>query len=194
MPQTLISRGWLPGAAWRTVVSRSKLVSGLAVLISFIASAIFVFAATRKLNAASDADAVTRSAIDSASRQLADVNRQKSAERYATEPQSAQELPGFVNAVRGYADPNHVQIVRWMVAPIIVNVHSNEYKRLNMPDHVTPLTTFVQVRGSYAGVRAFLYGLLRSPRLFTLNELKWTRGVKPAETDLAITVTRYLET
>ena len=120
------------------------------------------------------------------------MNRQGHAPRIACVPASPQEQTEFLKLLRGYAGLHRVQIARWADAPDPIRAAGDGAKPAR-PSGVTALVSQVDARGAYNDSRQFMYALLRSPRLFTLNDIKWTRG-EHGLTTTTFSLTRYVST
>jgi hypothetical protein len=104
------------------------------------------------------------------------------------------EQVDYLNTIQAYALASRVRITRWTnFAPLAPQTTSGGLRPAAMPKGVVAVPSAVEVAGSYANVRAFLYYLQRSPRLFSLNDFKWSRGDKWPSTTVAFTLTRYLK-
>jgi len=118
--------------------------------------------------------------------------------RFPTSPLGPREQPDFLNTLRAYADATRVRLDRWTNAtPIAPTSSAQEQEpstRPKLPAGVAPVSSAVEASGSYANVREFLYLLLRSPRLFTMNDVRWERGDKWPRTRVSFTLTRYVST
>ncbi len=63
-----------------------------------------------------------------------------------------------------------------------------------LPRGISMLISAVEVSGTYTDIRDFLYLIMRSTRVVTLNGVKWTRAEKWPQTKVTFTVTRYVNT
>ena len=112
--------------------------------------------------------------------------------RFATAAASLQEQPEFLKQLRGYAGQRKIQIVRWSDAPVIESSGSASANTPTArPSGVSAVVSQVDIKGSYNGSRHFLYDLLRSPRLLTLNDVKYSRGEHGIHST-TFSVTRYV--
>jgi Tfp pilus assembly protein PilO len=144
---------------------------------------------TRQLSNVQSELNATRQEVASARNLINEMEGQKSLSRYPTAAMTPTEQPYFLNSLRTYAELNHVELVRWSSAPI---PGKNDPAVKALPADVTPLVSSVELDGRYADLRAFLYDLLKSPRLVNMTDMKWSRGFKgPVET-LTFTLTRYV--
>ncbi len=109
--------------------------------------------------------------------------------------QSPREQPEFLNAVRSYAEPLRVQLSRWTNAinkPALAQNNTANGENKEAPKEYQAIANTLEVKGKYTAVRAFLYQLLRAPRLYTLNDVKWSREAKGGLTTTSFTLTRYV--
>jgi len=112
--------------------------------------------------------------------------------RIATEELSNREQVSFLNMLRGYADAWRVRLVRWSNGTPIAPGMAAEGAPNRLPEGVYAIGSAVEVAGAYNDVRRFLYDLQRSPRLYNLSEVRWTRGDKWPITMASFTLTRYV--
>ena len=119
------------------------------------------------------------------------MNRQGHAPRIACVAASPQEQTEFLKLLRGYAGLHRVQIARWADAPPPDSNGAADSAKLARPSGVTAIVSQIDARGAYNDSRQFMYALLRSPRLFTLNDVKWTRGERGI-TVTTFSLTRYV--
>jgi hypothetical protein len=61
-----------------------------------------------------------------------------------------------------------------------------------LPRGVTAISSRTIVSGRYDRINAFLYDLMKSPRLFNLTNAEWRRGSNYPETELTFTLIRYV--
>src|SRR5262249_22051591 len=101
-------------------------------------------------------------------------------QRYPTAPSTPQEQPDFLNTLRRYAYTRQVRIARLTETSASTTETgtsaSDQTAKPARPVGVRALSSQVDIQGIYNRNRQFLYDLLRSPRLFTLNDIKLTRS------------------
>jgi hypothetical protein len=114
--------------------------------------------------------------------------------RIATVEMSVTEQLDFLNTLRAYADATKVRLVRWSAAPPIVPASAGQPEpgRRTLPPGVTPLASTVEVSGEYRNLREFMYSLLRSPRLYSMSDIRWVRGDRWPATSVTFILTRYV--
>jgi hypothetical protein len=126
--------------------------------------------------------------------ELAAFEKQPPIEKIPTVPSSTREQPQFLDVLRGYADTNHVQMVRWSnlaLPPPSTGGNGDANAKPQIPNY-TPIVSTIEIAGQYNSTRMFMYNLLRSPRLLNMTELKWVRGDQWPTTHLTFTLTRYV--
>lgn len=118
--------------------------------------------------------------------------------RIPTEPFAPKEQVDFLNTLRAYADATRVRLVNWSnatpLAPLSTTSPATDTMEPKnaLPRGVIPIGSAVVISGTYANVREFLYYLLRSPRLFSLTDLRWSRSDQYPNTTVSFTLTRYV--
>jgi hypothetical protein len=118
--------------------------------------------------------------------------------RIPTEPFAPKEQVDFLNTLRAYADATRVKLVNWTnatpLAPISPSnpAADSQEPGSTLPRGVIPIGSAVVISGTYANVRDFLYYLLRSPRLFSMTDLRWSRSEQYPNTTVSFTLTRYV--
>lgn len=115
--------------------------------------------------------------------------------RFPTAQQSPQEQADFLNKLRAYAAATQIRIVRWTNATPIAPASGGESgppKQSSIPPGVLPISSSIEVSGLYNDIRAFLYSLLRDPRLFSLTDIEWQRSDRWPRTRVSMTLTRYV--
>jgi hypothetical protein len=120
--------------------------------------------------------------------------------RYAATAMGPFEESAFLTDIRSRAQNCGVQIRRW-------DSHSKafgstpkeeeskdpeEQKREEKLKGIVRISSDLTIAGPYSGVRKFLGGMIASPRLFTLGNVKWTRS-ESGGTELVVSVSRYVQ-
>ena len=123
------------------------------------------------------------------------ANRPKSA-RVPVVADSNMEQAQFVNALRVIADVSKVSLVRWSVGQTTPTTGPGSATKggtaSKFPNGVSPMTNLIEINGTFAHARMFLYNLARYRRLLALDDLHWQRTNGWPITDLSFTVTRYI--
>ncbi|MDE2127474.1 MAG: hypothetical protein KGJ62_12880 [Armatimonadetes bacterium] len=131
--------------------------------------------------------------LQNALRDLA--NRPKSA-RVPVVADSNMEQAQFVNALRVIADTSKVSLVRWSVGQTAPTTGPGSATKgapgSKFPTGVSPMTNLIEINGTFAHARTFLYNLARYRRLLALDDLHWQRTNGWPVTDLSFTVTRFI--
>lgn len=128
-------------------------------------------------------------------RQINETTAPPTGGRYPVVAISPAEQPQFLNTLRGYADNERVEIVRWTNvpgAPPSATGVPDDKKKAALPANVSTIISTVEIKGHYNDARRFLYDLLYCPRLLTMNDIKWVRGEKWPLTQVTFTLTRYV--
>ena len=128
---------------------------------------------------------------------LKEMESKKGDNRFPLVAHTVREQPIFLNTLRQYADLNRVQLMKWSITPNSVATAKPDPdappKPKSVMDDVTPIVNNVEIAGSYANVRAFLYDVARFPRLVTMNDAKYSRSSNTAAPlKVVFTLARYV--
>lgn len=99
------------------------------------------------------------------------------------------EQSAFLEGLRQLARETGVQLVKWNNAAAAPAAPPAEGQPA--PD-VVPMRSSLEVVGSYAAIRNFLYQTQQAPRLLSYSDVKWGREGDAGQTRISLTITRYL--
>ena len=176
----------------------------LAPIVCLLITGAAAFIQYRKVTALR-ADIVTADAqIAVVDQKLKEIQLTPPTSRVAAVPLSTHEQPMFVNWLRETATASRVEMTKWTNMPApppppqSTTAAADQPKDPNAPKPLPrgylALVSAVEVSGKYGDIRDFLYLLLRSERVVTLNGVKWHRGEKWPKTKVSFTLTRYVNT
>lgn len=122
------------------------------------------------------------------------VDESPSPPRMPTMEQSPREQVDFLNMLRAFASASAVKVDQFNNStPVAPSSGSGtDASKTVIPGGVLAISSSVEISGPYNNVRSFMYDLLRSPRLFSVNDLQWTRGMPYPKTVASFTLTRYV--
>lgn len=135
----------------------------------------------------------TERSLEFVRKMISEMQSQPHIQKEAAVPRSPDEQAIFLDQLRQYAIAYGVDLSRWAIVrtPPQPATSSDSQKQPVGPE---PLVSSVDVSGEFENVRAFLYSLVRAPRLLNLTNLRWARqeGDKPNVTRVSFTLTRYV--
>lgn len=112
---------------------------------------------------------------------------------------SREEERTFLDEVRQVALVHNIKLIKWVNEPEAPTTAAGPLDSTNQPaplpeavKGVRTLTSTVEIRGSFAGVRGFMRDLLGSPRLLTVKSGVWSRGDDPGYTQFSFKLNRYV--
>jgi hypothetical protein len=146
-----------------------------------------------RLRSLEDEQARTERSLEFVRKLITEMQTQPHIEKVAAVAKSPDEQAVFLDQLRQYALEKGVDLSRW------ANVHSvpqpgSGGTEMKAPTGPEPVVSTIEVSGEFENVRAFLYTIVRAPRLLNLTNLRWTRqdGDKPNVTRVSFTLTRYV--
>jgi hypothetical protein len=121
--------------------------------------------------------------------------------RFAAGAPTKDEQAYFINWLRLRATAANVELARLSNIPPPAppaNAQASAPKDPNapkpLPRGIAAQASTVEASGRYSDIRDFLYLLLKSERVLTINGVTWTRGEKWPQTKVSFTLTRYVYT
>lgn len=143
--------------------------------------------------------------ISVADRALSNNTDMPSYQQVPTAEQTAAEQARFLDQLHGEARATGAQITTWAnTTPVSNQVLQAtpppapgsppapaQPQQHTLPSGVNPITSQVEVVGTFQSLRQFLYRLQRTPRLLNLSNPRWTRETWP-RTRLSFLLTRYV--
>jgi hypothetical protein len=121
---------------------------------------------------------------------IAQNDMQPLADKEPAIPQTADEQSLFLNELRLHAANARIELVRWANSPPPAQQPGAPAPPPSGP--TIPIVSSVETAGTYQNLRAFMYSLLRSPRLLNVSNLTWRREDDYPNTRLIFTLTRYV--
>jgi hypothetical protein len=124
------------------------------------------------------------------------MNSEISSPQVPAVAQTVSEQPLYLNNLRTLAAATRVKLVKWTnSAPYIPTNQqqlSNNEVQPTLPQGITAISSDVEVMGGYEDVRQFLYAVAKSPRLYNMSRVRWTRNDKWPQTGVQFTLVRYV--
>lgn len=112
---------------------------------------------------------------------------------------SIEEERTFLDEVRQVAIAHNIKLIKWVNEPESPPATTGPLDSTNKPaplpeavKGVRTLSSTVEIRGSFGGVRGFMRDLLGSPRLLTVKSGVWSRGDDPGDTQFSFKLNRYV--
>jgi hypothetical protein len=163
-------------------------------LACLVAAILFVMVQVRRINDLKAQRMQLERNIALVENRLSQMSAAPPPARIATVEMSASEQLDFLNTLRAYSDATRVRLVRWTSTPPLVSASAGqpEQGRRTLPPGVTPIASTIEVAGEYRNLREFMYNLLRSPRLYSMNDIRWVRGDRWPATSVTFILTRYV--
>jgi hypothetical protein len=117
--------------------------------------------------------------------------------RFATEPVSPTEEAKFLDGLKRHVAASGAAIIKWtssMETYLPPAEGDASASTASTTDPVlaglTRVTSELTLAGQYSQLRSFLHGISKSPRLYTLSEIRWNR--ERNECQLSLNLSRYL--
>jgi hypothetical protein len=117
--------------------------------------------------------------------------------RFAAQPTDRNEEAEFLEVLRKRAAETGVKIKAWTAQltpppPTGQSEAESADPKAQKLKGLVSLRSELTVEGAYGNVRTFIAGLEQTKRLYTFNEIRWTKT--RIGTELKATITRYVET
>ncbi len=176
-----------------------RILGWLAPTLCIGVAASIAFVQHRSLQEAQGSLQLAQAAVQEATAAKEQLDAAGDETRYAAAGMGPYEESAFLNDLRSRAAACQVEIRRWDSRFRSFGSETNdetkdpeEEKRQEKLKGITRISSDLTLAGSYSGVRKFLGGMVASPRLFTLSNVKWSRQ-DTGGTELLVTVSRYVE-
>ena len=121
---------------------------------------------------------------------IAAIGNEPLAQKEPTVASSDAEQAEFLDGLRTIAKESGVTLTKW--TNVAAPAQDPEKKDAGLPQGVSPILSTLEVNGPYPNVRQFLYTIARAPRLLNFSGIRWARSTSGDNTDLSVTITRYV--
>lgn len=137
-------------------------------------------------------EAVQQKTVDSLNDALAKANIEPLNDKQIAADATADEQASFLTQIRVDAQGAGVKLTQYMNMGQLPGAQPAPGQPTQPQSIYRPVASTLTVQGTYDGVRAFAYSLLRANRLMNMSGVTWKRDPDGQSTTLSFTLIRYV--